>query len=198
MSVQKTPDRKGGIDDKKVQWEEDLKPFKRLPREPRTSPRQRVPAFIPALVSFALVGVACVLAASFINQNRPALNFTAPTATIIIITPTATEFVPPTATPYIAPTETPLPTAAAPAEGAPAGGIVIGSKIVIVDTGGNGLNFRDGPSRTANKIRSLPEGSTYEVVGGPQQADSLVWWQLKDPTDGTVGWGAQNYMRPAN
>ena len=196
MSVQKSPDRKGGVDDKKVEWQEDLKPFKRLPREPRAATRQILPAIIPALVSFALVAVACGLAATFINQNRPALNFTQPTATLVIITPTATEYAPPTATPYVAPTDTPVPQPTAPDVGG--GGIGVGSKVVVIDTGGNGLNFRDAPSRTANKIRSLPEGSIYEVVGGPQQADSLVWWQLKDPTDGKVGWGAQNYMKPAN
>jgi len=194
MSVQKTPDHKGGIDDRKVHWEEDLKPFKRLPREPRTATRQPIAAIFPALVSFALVAVACLLAMSFINQIRPALNFTQPTATLVIITPTATEYVPPTATPYVAPTDTAVPQAPADT-GASATGIAIGTKVVIVDTGGNGLNFRDAPSRSANKIRSLPEGSVYVVVGGPQQADDLVWWQLKDPTDNKLGWGAQNYMK---
>lgn len=197
MSVQKGPDQKGGVDSNKTQWEEDLKPFKRLPREPKDQPRQRVPAIIPMLISFALVAVACGLAASFINQNRPALNFTSPTATLVIITPTPTEDIPPTATPYVAPTETPLPQAAAPEAANTGAGIAIGSKVVIIDTGGNGLNFREQPSRTANKIRSLPEGSIYEVVGGPQQADELVWWQLKDPADNVTGWGAQNYMKLA-
>ena len=194
MSVQKGPDRKGGVDPNKTQWEEDLKPFKRLPRDPKDHPRQRVPAIIPMLISLTLVAVACGLAASFINQNRPALNFTAPTATLVVITPTPTEDIPPTATPYVAPTETPLPQAEAQAA-APGTGIAVGSKVTIVDTGGNGLNFREQPSRTANKIRSLPEGSVYEVIGGPQEADGLVWWQLKDPNDGVTGWGAQNYMK---
>jgi hypothetical protein len=196
MSVQKTPDRRGGLDDKKVHWEEDLKPFKRLPREPRDYPRQRVPAIIPMLVSFALVGVACFLAATFINQNRPALNFSLPTATIEIITPTPTEDIPPTATPYVAPTETPVaqPTGALPGL---AGPINVGSRVVIVDTGGNGLNFRREPSTAAEKIRSLPEGTIYDVVGGPQEGGGYVWWQLRDPTDGTIGWGVQNYMRLA-
>jgi hypothetical protein len=196
MSVQKTPDRKGGADDKKIQWEEDLKPFKRLPREPRDAPRQRVPAIIPAIVSFALVAVACGLAATFINNNRPALNFSSPTSTIQIITPAATEFVPPTATPYVAPTETPLPAVAAPAAGA-GGPIAVGSRVAVVDTGGNGLNFRRDATTSAEKIRSLPEGSIYEVVGGPQENGGYTWWQLKDPSDGTTGWGVQNYMKLA-
>lgn len=196
MSVQKTPDRRGGFDEKQVQWEEDLKPFKRLPREPRDYPRQHVPAIIPMLISFALVGSACFLAALFINQNRPALNFAVPTATIQLIIPTATEAIPPTATPYIAPTETPLPEPT-PAAAAPTGPITIGMRVVIVGTGGNGLNFRREPSISAEKIRSLPEGTIYEVIGGPQPDGTYTWWQLRDPTDGAIGWGVQNYMRPA-
>lgn len=196
MSVQNSPDRRGGVDDSKAQWEEDLKPFKRLPREPRDVPRQRVPAFIPMLVSFGLVAVACALAATFVNQNRPALNFAAPTATLQLIIPTATEAVPPTATPYVAPTDTPVPQATAGAA-APGGPISVGARVVIVDTGGNGLNFRREPTTSAEKIRSLPDGTIYEVVGGPQDAGGYTWWQLKDPADGTVGWGVQNYMRQA-
>lgn len=196
MSVQKTPDRRGGVDNQKIHWEEDLKPFKRLPRQPRDYPQQRVPAIIPMAISFALVGIACFLAASFVNQNRPALNFSAPTATIQIILPTPTEVIPPTATPYIAPTDTPIPEPTAVTEGQ-VGTIGVGVRVVIFGTGGNGLNFRREPSISAEKIRSLPEGTIYEVVGGPQENGGYVWWQLRDPTDGTIGWGVQNYMRPA-
>jgi hypothetical protein len=148
------------------------------------------------LVSFGLVAVACALAAAFVNQNRPVLNFAAPTATLQIIVPTATEDIPPTATPYVAPTETPLPQATAGAL-QPGGPISVGSRVVIVDTGGNGLNFRREPTTSAEKIRSLPDGNIYEVVGGPQDGGGYTWWQLKDPSDGTIGWGVQNYLRLA-
>jgi hypothetical protein len=67
--------------------------------------------------------------------------------------------------------------------------------VKIVDTGPTGLNFRKTPARAGEKIRSLGEGNVYEVVGGPQQADGLTWWQLKDPSDGTSGWGAADYMK---
>ena len=196
MSVQKTPDRRGGFDDRQIQWEEDLKPFKRLPREPHEHPRQPVPAIIPMLVSFALVGVACFLAASFVNQNRPALNFNAPTATFQIIIPTPTEEIPPTATPYVAPTEAPTPEPTDATVSQP-GTIGVGVRVMIVGTGGNGLNFRREPSTSAEKIRSLPDGTIYEVVGGPQENGGYTWWQLRDPSDGTIGWGVQNYMQPA-
>lgn len=195
MSVQKAPDRRGGVNQKAIHWEEDLRPFVRLPREPRRTPRQPVPAWIPALVSFALVAAACGLVATFINNNRPALSRISlgPTATVAVVTPTATELAPPTATPYAAPTATPVsPPTAAPVSDAP---ITVGAQVKIVDTGPNGLNFRKDPTTQAEKIRSLPEGNIYEVVGGPASADGYTWWQLKDPGDGITGWGAANYMR---
>jgi hypothetical protein len=196
MSVQKAPDQRGGVDNKDIHWEEDLKPFTRLPREPRESPRQRVPVIIPGIISLILVVGACYLAAKFVNDNRPALLSLslAPTATFAVVKPTATEFAPPTATPYAAPTDTPLPTIAPPA-GTSNDPISVGSKIKIVDTGPTGLNFRKTPARAGERIRSLPDGNIYEVVAGPKSADGLVWWQLKDPTDGITGWGAQNYMK---
>jgi len=195
MSVQKTPDRRGGFDESQIHWEEDLRPFRRLPRAQRERPEQHTPAIIPLLVSFALVGSACLGAAIFINQNRPALNFSAPTATIQVIIPTPTETRPPTATPYLAPTATLPPEPTAPA--AQRSAIGVGVRVIVVNTGGNGLNFRREPSVNAERIRALPDGTTYEVVGGPQENQGFVWWQLRDPADGTVGWGVQNYLQPA-
>lgn len=192
MTVQRTPDRPGDFDPRGIQWEQDLKPFRRLPRARRPDLQQRTPAVVPLLVSFSVVLVACVLTLNFINQNRPALTIALPTATPRIITPTPTEVIPPTATPYIAPTDTPTPQPD-PAQAAPQQ-IGVGARIRIVNTGGNGLNFRRAPTISAERIRALPEGSTYEIVGGPEQADGFIWWQLRDPSDGTIGWGVQNYM----
>lgn len=199
MSVQKTPDRGGGVDNKEIDWEQDLRPFTRLPRAPRKSVDQPVPPWIPALVSAVLVLFLCGLAAVFVNENRPArINLAlAPTATFVVATPAPTERIPPTATPYVAPTNTPVPT---PAPGQPStpgvGSIRVGGFVRIVETGPNGLNFRKEPARVAERIRSLPEGNVYEVVGGPATADGLTWWRLKD-ADGTTGWGASDYLQPA-
>jgi hypothetical protein len=190
MSVQRTPDRRGSNkDDDAIHWEEDLKPFSRLPREKRTETRQRVPVWVPGLISAALVAVACSMAVNFINRSRPAITqaFTASTPTEAVVTLTPTEEFPPTATPYSAPTETPIPVAAVDA--AKTGGIAIGAKVKVFDTG-TGLNFRKGPSRGAEAIKKLPDGTLLEVMGGPREAEGFVWWQMKDP-DGTVGWGAQ-------
>lgn len=196
MSVQKKPDRRGGVDEGKVQWEQDLKPFSRLPRDKRPNTKQRVPAWIPLLVSFAAIVPMCVFSFSMLDRLRPAANsLVIPTATITYITPTATQFVPPTATPYVAPTDTPPPTQAAPVE-ASASGIAIGGKVRVTGTGGGGLNFRGSPTIGGTLLRKLPEGSVYEVVGGPKQADNYIWWQLRDPADGVTGWGAQSFLQP--
>ncbi len=193
MSVQKTPDPRSQFDDAQIHWEQDLRPFQRLPRQPREKPQQPVSGVIPALISFVLVAAACASTVIFINQNRPALNIVIPTATAVVIMPTATPFVPPTATPYVAPTNTPAPPpASAPVS---SGTFGVGARVTIVGTGGGGLNFRRAPSISAERIRSLPDGTVYEIVGGPEQADGFTWWQLRDPTDGTIGWGVQNYMQ---
>ncbi len=197
MSVQKRPDHRGGLNDKQMHWEQDLKPFSRLPRDKRPETRQRLPAWIPLLVSFAAVIPMCLLAFSLLNRLRPAASaFAAPTATITIITPTATPFVPPTATPYVAPSPTPPPTAAVAGDGVSAAGYAVGGKVRVADTGGGGLNMRDQPTTSGALLRKLPEGNVYEVIGGPREADGYVWWQLKDPADGVTGWGAQKFLQP--
>lgn len=200
MSVQKSPGDNGKPDNSRIRWEQDLKPFTRLPREKRPHTRQRLPAWIPLLVSFAAILPVCVLSLSLLNRLRPAARaLSLPTATTIFVTSatTPTVFVPPTATPYIAPTETPvpLPTTAAAAPGDPTM-IAVGGKVRVADTGGSGLNFRDRPSISGKMLRKLPEGNVYEVIGGPQEADNYTWWQLRDTSDGTLGWGAQNFLVP--
>ena len=69
--------------------------------------------------------------------------------------------------------------------------------MLVTGTGGGGLNFRDQPTTSGALLRKLAEGSVYEVVGGPREADGYVWWQLKDPADGVTGWGAQAFLQVA-
>lgn len=199
MSVQKTPDRRGlgrGASDDEMHWEEDLRPFSRLPRQPESvRPMQRFPMWVSGIISLVLITVACGLAVNAFNRNKGRITaaLVPATATLVVITPTATEDIPATATPFVAATDTPIPQPTI--DPALTGGIAVGSKVRIFDTGPTGLNFRKSPSRGADKIRSLPEGNVYEVVGGPTQSEGYIWWQIKDPTDGTVGWGVQNYLQ---
>lgn len=207
MSVQQRPDRRGGmrnVDNKAVQWEEDLKPFTRLPRPTRPDAPRRSPVIIPALVSLALSLFACGIAASFINRNMPAmpqipqfaiLGRPAGTATRPPTTPTVSSRTPATATPYAAPTDTPTPAPTAYPTPAP-GQIGVGTFVRITDTGPDGLNFRKDPARNGARIRGLPEGGVYPVVGGPVQADGITWYQLRDK-DNTLGWGSSAFLKLA-
>lgn len=200
MSVQKSPGEKGNLENNKIRWEQDLKPFTRLPREKRPYTRQRWPAWIPLLVSFVAILPVCALSLSLLDRLRPAAKaLSLPTATTIYITPatTPTAVVPPTATPYVAPTDTPAPAPTAAAAAGDPTMIGVGGKARVVNTGGAGVNFRDQPTISGRLLRKLPEGNVYEVVGGPQDADGYVWWQLRDSTDGTLGWGAQTFLSPA-
>lgn len=198
MSVQKTPPGRSGlrrgVNNQEIQWEEDLKPFSRLPREPKRPPAQKTPVWIPALVSAALILFACVMVNTFFNGAKKSLSavtiFPTPTLTSPPVTPTE-RAAPATATPYVAPTDTPPPATATPAAGA----ISVGGYVKIVDTGPNGLNFRREPATTADKIGALPEGGVFQVVEGPASSGGITWWRLKN-TDGTQGWGASTYMQP--
>ena len=207
MSVQQRPDRRGGmrnIDKKAVQWEEDLKPFTRLPRPPRPEPPRRSPVIIPALVSLALSLFVCGIGASFLNRNMPQLPqipqlsiFGRPQATPTrpLVTPTSASRVPATATPYVAPADTPTP-APTPYPTPAAGQIGVGTVVRVLDTGPDGLNFRKDPARNGQRLRGLPEGGVYPVVGGPVQADGITWYQLRDK-DNTLGWGSSAFLKLA-
>jgi len=201
MSVQKSPDEKGKLDNSRIRWEQDLKPFTRLPREKRPHTRQRLPAWIPLLVSLTAIVPVCALSVSLLNRLRPAARALAlPTATTIYVLPSAspTVFIPPTATPYVAPTDTPIPQPTQAANPAADGTVIaVGGKVRITNTGGAGVNFRDQPSISGKLLRKLPENNVYEVIGGPQEADGYTWWQLRDASDGALGWGAQNFLVPA-
>jgi hypothetical protein len=41
-------------------------------------------------------------------------------------------------------------------------------------------------------IACLPDGTEMTVLGGPIEADGLVWWQVE--SDLGTGWGAADYL----
>ncbi len=55
-------------------------------------------------------------------------------------------------------------------------------KAVVTGTGTDGLNLREGPAVTFAIIKTLPEGTVVDVVGGPQGD----WWQVSH--EGDIGW----------
>ncbi len=193
-----------GVNKEKIHWEEDLKPFTRLPREEQRSPRQPVAWWIPAIVSLLVSLFACnALYASFQrtlpstrdiqSQIGALLN---PTPTKPFVQSTSTPEARVTATPYVAPTNTPPPVPTAGPAGTPsAEGFAKGGYARV--TGGNGLNVRKEPSVSSNPPINNPDGVVFEIIGGPVQADGYTWWQLKKQ-DGSTGWGVQNFLTPTS
>jgi hypothetical protein len=76
------------------------------------------------------------------------------------------------------------------------GSITLGAQVVIVNTGGEGLNLRAEPSLTATILYLGYESEVFAVQDGPRQADGFTWWwlvALYDPS--RVGWGVENYLQ---
>jgi hypothetical protein len=76
------------------------------------------------------------------------------------------------------------------------GVIDIGARVIVVDVGDQELNVRDAPGVSGTSITfRAPEGVAFRIVGGPQQADGLTWWQIAlEDNPSRVGWAASNYL----
>ncbi|MGI8484408.1 MAG: SH3 domain-containing protein [Thermomicrobiales bacterium] len=71
----------------------------------------------------------------------------------------------------------------------PAGKFAIGDTIRVTDM----MNFRTGPSTSASVLTQLNAGATGTIVGGPTAGNGYTWYQIK-MSDGTVGWGVQDWL----
>lgn len=74
--------------------------------------------------------------------------------------------------------------------------IAVGKQVVVVDAEDSGLNVRSGPG-LENEVRFVADnGETFTIIGGPTQADSLIWWQIQDSQDNSrSGWAAASYLQ---
>jgi hypothetical protein len=77
--------------------------------------------------------------------------------------------------------------------GTPASIVSTGIEARVTFTTGTPLNMRQTASTSAAVVRILPEGSTFDVIGGPQCADGYTWWQIRLPGN-TYGWAAEGDM----
>lgn len=89
------------------------------------------------------------------------------------------------------------PTLATPAISPTPRPVDIGTRVIVVDVGDQQLNVRDAPGVFGTVvIFRAQEGSTFNVVEGPQQVDGLTWWRVQSITDPTqTGWAAANYLQ---
>ncbi|MGI6379934.1 MAG: SH3 domain-containing protein [Anaerolineae bacterium] len=93
-------------------------------------------------------------------------------------------------------TPTPAQVAATPTEAeSEAGvGLAVGESVKVVNTGGAGLNMRAGAGTGHAKVKTLAEGATVEIIGGPEEANNYTWWQVRD-SGGATGWVVQTYLQ---
>lgn len=72
-------------------------------------------------------------------------------------------------------------------------GLTIGAKAKVTGTGGSGLNMRAGAGTGHARIKTLPEGTIVEIIGGPKDANNYTWWQVKDES-GVTGWVVSKFL----
>jgi hypothetical protein len=117
---------------------------------------------------------------------QPTLFNTLPLVTSTPTRPTLVEstFTP---TPESIVTPTGEPTTSAPT------GLAIGVKAKVVGTGGQGVNLRSAAGTGNARVKTLPDGTIVEVIGGPKDANDFTWWQVRDAA-GVTGWVVSKYL----
>ncbi|MGD9099015.1 MAG: SH3 domain-containing protein [Anaerolineae bacterium] len=173
------------------------------PEQPPPVPRRRpptegAPTWVVGLGVAALMAVIVVLGLLFVASRPPAQS--EPTATAVIVTPTATLVPRLTFTAPPPATDTPvveMPTATPP----PPDTIAINGYVRVVAP--SGLSFRDAASTDGAKLQVLDTGAVLLVVGGPQDSGGYTWWKLRKLDDGAEGWSAAKsgddvFLEPAS
>ena len=67
----------------------------------------------------------------------------------------------------------------------------VGDEVVVFGTG-NGLNVRQSAGTSAPVATVVPDGTRLTVVGGPQAANGLTWWNVQSAT--VTGWAAEQFL----
>jgi len=132
----------------------------------------------PTLTLTQAMPLSTQLAATPIGEMTSTHTPQAPTPT-----PVSTDTATPTAQPEPTATETPT---AAPTTPEPVTAKVSGTE-------GDGLRLREGPGLNYDKIRTLPEGTLVQIIGGPVEADGHQWFNIIDDL-GNEGWCAGDWL----
>ena len=74
-------------------------------------------------------------------------------------------------------------------------GIIPGSIVQVVGTGGDGLRLRSSPGLDSNVEFLAIEGETYRVEDGPELMSGYEWWYLVATIDENVkGWAVDDFL----
>jgi len=86
------------------------------------------------------------------------------------------------------------PTSTLPAQ-AEVNGVTIQKFVKIEGTGGVGLRIRRNPGVDAEIVFLANESEVFIVIGGPEEKDGILWWQLTTPYDDSrSGWASADYL----
>jgi predicted outer membrane repeat protein len=66
----------------------------------------------------------------------------------------------------------------------------LGLRARVAFTDGTASRLRAEPNTQATEVTLMPEGTEFNLIGGPMCANSYRWWQLQ-LDDGTTGWAAE-------
>lgn len=117
------------------------------------------------------------------EQNAPLQQVTAvinviPASTATPLVPTPTQTTPPD------PTRSPDQ-------------IVVGIRVQVSGTGGDGLRLRVNPSLDSQIWMVAQESEVFLVEDGPRQSDGYVWWFVTSPEEETRrGWAVAEFLKP--
>ena len=70
-----------------------------------------------------------------------------------------------------------------------------GVRLKVANTEGQGANMRQRPSTTAPVLRTLPDGTVVEAIGGETNAEGRNWRNVRDP-NGQTRLGRLGVPRP--
>jgi hypothetical protein len=154
-----------------------------------------------ALVILAVAGLTCGLWGVVLLSRGNAAGGPTPTPIFVVITatptlgPSAEGTVPPVAgaspTPGVIATPEMTPTIAGPTTA-----VTVGSTVVIVGTGGDGLKVRQGPGLDYEYIFVATDGNQFKVEDGPREANDYTWWYIVDPQNADrFGWAVVDFMQ---
>ncbi len=151
-----------------------------VPRQTQARDRRGLPLW-PLLVILLLI------LAVFITLWNPFAPSPPPTVEIIPTVTPALPTLPPL--PTSTPTPRPTPTPTLPTE------ITVGGYVKVVGAGADQLSYRSGPGLNYARLKLVKDGAILGVLDGPEEADGLTWWRLKDK-EGDIGWAADEFLKP--
>jgi hypothetical protein len=157
------------------------------------APHRTILVLVGVLILIVLVGFLLFrFGMSFFEAGRPDPS-TPPTSTAgpVVVPPTLTAGGSPVAGASPSPGTGTVIAPAGPSPSPAASGV----RLKVANTEGQGANMRQRPSTTAPVLRTLPDGTVVEAIGGEQNAEGRNWRNVRDP-GGATGWIASELLAP--